>query len=248
MRLAVFSDVHSNPFALRAVLADVAVWRADLLLCAGDVFGYYPWAQETFEMLHGLTLRTVLGNHDELVRDTLLHADARPASPPPYFEAAAQNGRALSVEAREWLHALPTQLELNLAGRRIRMVHGTPDDLLEGRFYPDNTCLFPWFPGAGEILILGHTHHPIVREFAGGGLLINPGSVGQPRDGDPRPSWIALEVTAAKECRAELRRVNYDTSGPMALLREMNWPPRFIAALNKTTPGPLENAPSRDSE
>jgi predicted MPP superfamily phosphohydrolase len=71
MRAAIFSDLHSNPFALRAVLADIGKQKPDLILCAGDIFGYYPWAQQVFELLLPFGAKTVLGNHDRLVLESL---------------------------------------------------------------------------------------------------------------------------------------------------------------------------------
>ena len=240
MRIAIFSDTHSNPFALRAVLPELERWQPERVLFLGDAFGYYPWAQETFEMLRPLCVEAVLGNHDRLVLDTL--HDRQPNSVTEYFEAAVQNARTLSGEAREWLAALPTQREFCVGAWRIRMVHGTPDDPLEGRLYPDNTQAFPWLPRAGEILVFGHTHYPILRQLESGGWLLNPGSVGQPRDGDPRPAWLAVELT--EQCHPKLHRVSYDIVEPMAQLRAMRWPSRFIAALNKTASGPLVEATS----
>jgi putative phosphoesterase len=240
MRAAIFSDIHSNPFALRAVLADIGKHQPDLILCAGDIFGYYPWAQQTFELLRPLCARTVLGNHDRLVLETLGLVSEKPGGQrPSYYEAAQLNGMELSSEAREWLKHLPASLAVEAGSWRIRMAHGTPENLLEGRFYPDDTAQPAWLPAAKEILVLGHTHYPILRRTDGGGWLLNPGSVGQPRDGEPQPSWISLELTDAGGAHAELHRVAYDQFEPMALLTARHWPEKFIRALNKTNSGPL---------
>ena len=243
MRAAIFSDIHSNPFALRAVLKDIERQKPELILCAGDVFGYYPWAQEVFELLLPLGAKTVLGNHDRLVLETLgLVSQKTGGQRPSYYEAARLNGLELSSEAREWLKHLPASLAVEAGSWRIRMVHGTPENLLEGRYYPDDTSQPAWMPSTKEILVLGHTHYPILRRTHGGGWLLNPGSVGQPRDGLPQPGWIALELTDAGDAQAELHRVAYDQFEPMTVLTAMNWPEKFIRALNKTNSGPLPSA------
>ena len=241
MRLAILSDLHSNPFALRAVLPEIQARRPDLVLCAGDVFGYYPWAQETYELFRSLDPVVVLGNHDRLVLETLGLAPASQGATnrPVYYGAAEQNGLDLAPAAREWLRALPVQRELLAEGWRVRMTHGTPADPLEGRLYPDDHGEYAWLPGDGEILVLGHTHHPVRRRTKTGGLVINPGSVGQPRQGTPHPTWIFLELTAAAAGEPELVSAEYSPLEPMEELARRHWPTRFIAALNKTTPGPL---------
>ena len=245
MRLAVFSDMHSNIFALEAILADIRSCGVDRLVCAGDFFGYYPWAAETFETLRRIELTGVLGNHDHLILEILglrspLSVD-RPR--PAYFDAAAQNSAQLGQNATAWLTSLPQKTTFQAGSWQVHLAHGTPDDPLEGRFYPDNNTCFDWFPCSGEILILGHTHYPLVRRVQRGGLLLNPGSVGQPRDGDARPSWLLLDLgesnNALRQPLISLRRVDYDRPRVMEMLRNMGWSPRFIAALDKTTPGPL---------
>jgi putative phosphoesterase len=243
MRVAILSDIHSNPFALRAVLTDIRGQKPDLILCVGDIFGYYPWAQQTFELLQPFGPRTVLGNHDRLVLETLgLAPENASRQRPSYHEAARLNGVQLSSDAREWLNHLPTSLTIEIGSWHIRLVHGTPENLLEGRFYPDDTSRPSWLPATNEILVFGHTHYPIVRRMDSGGFLLNPGSVGQPRDGQQRPSWISLELTEARGVRADLHRVAYDQFEPMALLEAMHWPEKFIRALNKIIPGPLPPA------
>jgi putative phosphoesterase len=243
MRLAILSDIHSNPFALRAVMREIERHQPDLILCAGDVFGYYPWARETFELLQPLNPVAVLGNHDRLVLETLGLTPPGPASTSrtANYEAARQNGLELSPAAREWLHTLPLTRELAAGVWRIKMFHGTPDDPMKGRLYPDDQKSYPWFPQQREILILGHTHYPLFRKSENGGLLLNPGSVGQPRQGDPRPTWIILEIAGDSASEPQLLQTPYNQFEPIELLKQRNWPLRFIAALNKTAPGLLSS-------
>jgi diadenosine tetraphosphatase ApaH/serine/threonine PP2A family protein phosphatase len=91
------------------------------------------------------------------------------------------------------------------------------------------------------MLILGHTHYPMIRRLKDGGYILNPGSVGQSRDGNPDPSWIILDTGVVAEGeRVRLRRVTYDRSEPLAVLKQLGWPARLIRALDKTAAGPLE--------
>ena len=99
-----------------------------------------------------------------------------------------------------------------------------------GRYYPDDPCDYDWLPERGEVLIMGQTHYPLVCEQLSGGLILNPGSVGQPRDGDPRPAWILLELPT---WRTELRRSSYGQFAAIEALERMDWDTHARKALNK---------------
>ena len=226
MRCALISDIHANKYALRAVMASVHKHRVDTIVNAGDTFGYYPWAAEVFAAVEALMTISVIGNHDALILDSV-----RPPQLPGYWDAIEQNRRVLPPRAMVWLRSLPLELDLCLDGRRIRVVHGTPDEPLTGRLYPDYRGPDPlWLPATGEVLVLGHTHYPMVRGCLGEGLLLNPGSVGQPRDGDPRASWMLLDTDTLA---VELVRVAYDHHAAMRELSTMGWNERSIRVLNK---------------
>lgn len=225
--VAVLSDIHSNVFALRAVLSEVGRAGADEIWICGDVFGYYPWAAEVFRLLQDIETVVVLGNHDAWVAG---------AEPPPAHtigEIARRNAEDLAAHcpaALKWLKTLERVRAFERGGWTITMVHGTPDDPLDGRYYPDNVHPYSWLPREGQIMVLGQTHYPLLRGDAQHGLLLNPGSVGQPRDGNPMPSWALLDVAAG---HAKLRRTAYDNLGVMARLRALGWDDRVVGALDK---------------
>ncbi len=233
MKIAVLSDIHSNCFALQAVLDEVAVEKPDAVILLGDSFGYYPWALATYRLIQTLHPLAVLGNHDQLVLQR---------EPPKlisfYWEIAKQNERELAAEAGAigWLRGLAPMAEADFGNTHVAFCHGTPDDPLDGRYYPDGPAEPPWRPKPGDVLLMGHTHYPLVRPLAGGGLIANPGSVGQPRDGDVRPSWGLL---FPEEPRFELRRTPYDVSGTIERLVQLGWHPLAIEALRKAYRGRL---------
>src|SRR5262249_14348656 len=115
--------------------------------------------------------------------------------------------------------------------------HGTPSDPLNGRHYPDNPDDPLGRPGEWEILLMGHTHYPYVRTTEDGRLIVNPGSVGQPRDGDVRASWGWLYP---HEQRFELHRTEYDVAHAVELLTRMGWCRLAIEALRKDYRGRLQ--------
>lgn len=227
MLVAVISDIHCNVFALRAVLGDVERAGADEVWINGDTFGYYPWASDAFATLdlgRGIAL---LGNHDGWIL-------APKSAPADIAGDIARHNAAELASARPaaatWLETLSPVRRLERYGWRLTLAHGTPDDPLDGRYYPDNRSVYEWLPGPGEIVILGQTHYPILRGDGDRGLLLNPGSVGQPRDSDPMPSWALLDLATG---RAELRRSVYDNLATMARLRELRWNEGLILALDR---------------
>lgn len=231
MKIAVLSDIHSNHFALKAVLEEVQAEKPDHILILGDTFGYCPWAAETYRtLINNTQLKLVLlGNHDKLL------LDKEPPRPiPSYWTVARQNRDALerdTPEAIAWLQSLTPSASFTCQNTSFLCVHGTPEDPLQGRFYPDNKSSPEWFPKAREVLLMGHTHYPFARITPEGGLLANPGSVGQPRDGDIRSSWAILTLP---DLRIEFRRTAWDVCAAIRLLESMHWYPTAINALKKT--------------
>lgn len=235
MKIAVLSDIHSNHLALAAVVNELTAGSPDLVILLGDTFGYYPWAVPTYRLVRGLTPFALLGNHDKL-----LIATDPPYPVPCYWELAKHNEVELTKSAPaalNWLHEIGPRGELIVGNKRIVCCHGTPDDLLNGRHYPDDPVVPSWYPNRDEVLLMGHTHYPFSRTIDGGGLIANPGSVGQPRDGDLRASWGWL---FPEEQRFQLQRTAYDVASAVELLKEMGWHKIAIEALRKNYRGRLK--------
>lgn len=231
MKIVVLSDIHCNHLALEAVLDEVQAEQPDLTLLLGDTFGYCPWAVATYSLLIQAPKLSysLLGNHDKLL------LDLEPPDPiPSYWTVACQNRDALERNAPEallWLRSLSPSLRFTCENISFLCVHGTPENPLHGRFYPDNSDSPNWFPKAREILLMGHTHYPFARYTPEGGLVANPGSVGQSRDGDVRSSWAILSLPDAK---IEFRRTAWDVDKAISLLECSNWYPPAIHAFRKT--------------
>lgn len=194
MRVGLISDIHSNRVALEAVLEDMPA--VDALACAGDVVGYNPWPAECVDAVREREIPTVMGNHDRAVaEDTAFR-----------FNSMARAGveharRVLDDDRLEWLGALPD--ERTVLDGRVKLVHGHPDD-------PDRYTYPEEFSASmlddEELLVLGHTHVQGHERFEEG-IVCNPGSVGQPRDGDPRAAYAIADLDARE---VEERRVEYD--------------------------------------
>lgn len=203
MRVAVISDIHSNLQALDAVMTELDSDPPDAVLCAGDIVGYGANPNECCEIVSRRCDKIVVGNHDlsALTGDTYLMN--------PYAaRASVWTSAALSRVSRSFLESLPREERLGLGGARIAMYHGSPRSVSE-YVYEDDLEGLPLDEIQAEIVIMGHTHVPYVRKL-GRVLAVNPGSVGQPRDSDPRASFAVLEPAAG---RCLIRRLDYDTEG-----------------------------------
>ena len=194
MDIGVISDVHSNAVAFEAVLADMP--DVDAYVCAGDVVGYGPHPAECLERVRALDAPTVMGNHDRAVATDTAFAFNSMA------RAGVEYSRAqLSDEQRAWLDGLPN--ERVLFDGRVKVVHGHPDD--PDRYtYP--SLFAPSLMEDEDVLVLGHTHIQ-AHEVYDAGVVMNPGSVGQPRDGDPRAAYAVLDLDSLT---VDEHRVRYD--------------------------------------
>jgi putative phosphoesterase len=205
IRLLVVSDVHSNITALETVLDDAGDF--DHLICVGDIVGYGPDPGECVEKLRGLGAKSVTGNHDLGVVTE---------GPPFQFNVNAAaavniNRRLLTPGQLGWLRRLPKTLKFKIEGVNVSVFHGSPSQPVREYIFPSEARLraSEFLEATGvDLLILGHTHIPFVHRFSGR-FLTNPGAVGQPRDGDPRASYLTIDLTDG-EITAKNHRVEYD--------------------------------------
>jgi putative phosphoesterase len=211
MRLAVISDVHGNAVALDAVLEDMP--RVDGVLCAGDVVGYGPWPGECVDLVRREGATTVMGNHDRaIVQDTGFRFNSM-------AKAGVEYARdVLDDEHMEFLADLPE--ERVAASGRVKVVHGHPDD---PDHYTRTHEFSPRLLDDEDVLVMGHTHVQHHEKY-GEGIVLNPGSVGQPRDGDPRAAYAILDLDRMD---VEERRVEYDVEKVQDAVADADLPERI---------------------
>lgn len=189
MKLLLVSDIHANIDALMAV--ERAAGSIDHVLFAGDAVNYGPKPREAVAWLRARRAIGVRGNHDHAVA---FSADPRARASKQRIALAMRDWtRAqLSEDELRWLGELPLTLETELAGVAFALCHATlADPLFDYRLTPDSSDWLLSEIAAGlkaDVLVLGHTHLPMVRQ-RNGSLTVNPGSVGQPLTGDPRAAF-----------------------------------------------------------
>jgi len=214
MRLVVLADVHSNLHALRTVLEDIEPKGADWIVCAGDIVGYGAFPNECCEIVSKSTRAAVCGNHDL----SALSEDIGLMNP--YAAAAVLwTSRRLKDRSRSFLSSLRPGWSAELSGRKVFMFHGSPEDVNEYVYeeYLDKSILERQ---NADMVILGHTHVPFAARI-GSGVVINPGSVGQPRDGDPRASYAVIELPSLA---AQIIRKEYDIDSAANAIEEQGLP------------------------
>lgn len=184
MILAVFSDIHGNIYALKEALHKMMDIAYDKIIFCGDIFGYYYDQQAVITELSRIpNLIWLKGNHDAYAVDAYRGLLDEAYLVYNYGHSYEKLTSKYSNELIEFIDAKPEYVPLRDGSKKIGIFHGTPDDPLEGRLYPDKHVITQELYFAYDIVILGHTHCRMVRT-EGGTLIVNAGSLGQPRDGN----------------------------------------------------------------
>jgi putative phosphoesterase len=195
MRVALLADIHANQPALEAVLADLP--PVDQTVCLGDIVGYNPMPSACVELVREHADVVVQGNHDRLVETPLRMAGNRMA------RAGLEYARdALTSAQRTWLRDLPERATID---ENYLAVHSHPTRR-DTYVFPDDAAELVGASGDYEGVLLGHTHVQDVSAVDGT-VVVNPGSVGQPRDGDRRAAYALLDTESGD---ISPRRTHYD--------------------------------------
>jgi diadenosine tetraphosphatase ApaH/serine/threonine PP2A family protein phosphatase len=238
MRVAVVSDIHGNLHALEAVLADVDAQHPDELWCLGDVVGYGPRPNECVALVRERATLALVGNHDLAAVGKLGIAEFGPLA----AASARWTMQALTPESTEWLRGLePAATREDLA-----LFHGSPRDPVWEYVLSEEVALLSLLATTAPVVLVGHSHLALALSWdeetlegglAPGGLdadlagrrwLLNPGSVGQPRDGDARAAWLLLDTAARL---GSFRRVPYPIAETQVEVRAAGLPEELAARL-----------------
>jgi len=231
--LAAFSDVHANLHALEALLADLHSRRPDHIVCLGDLVGYGAFPNEVIDRLRSEAIPTLLGNYDDGVgfdRDECGCAYTDPGDIERGDRSLHWTRKLVTDANKAWLRALPAQLRLEVDGRRVLCVHGSPRRLNEYLFEdrPERSLLRLFEGLEADLLLCGHTHLPYHRRL-GDLHLINTGTAGRPRDGDPRVCYAL--ITIGDDIEVEFPRVSYDFEAAARAIEATDLPHEFAEIL-----------------
>ena len=212
MKVVLLSDIHGNLPALEAVLEVMP--PLDQVICVGDIVGYNPWPAECVELVRDVADLVVQGNHDRNVETPNRYDHNEMA------RAGLEYAKAeLDDEQREWLAELPPRTEF--ADGTYKLAHSHPSPKHQGRYVrPAEFANMRRYLDDYEGLVIGHTH--IQHEaLIDGRLIVNPGSVGQPRDGNSDAAYAVLDTDAQ---RITMHRVEYDINRVIRRVEEVDLP------------------------
>ena len=239
---AVLSDIHANLEALQAVLADMQAHGVQEAVSLGDIVGFNGNPAECVELVRPLLAAAVCGNHEAAMFNHAVFGV------PLYIRMIELTGGMLSAGQREWLHSLPATVE----HRGCRLFHSTPAAPRRwGRIHGTQDAQAVFAATAERLCLFGHTHRPAAFMLKNGAVqplpipydadgtctlhldtgaryLLNPGSVGQPRDGDPRAAYAVCDPARGT---VTLRRVAYDVQRTASKISRTGLPESFSAAL-----------------
>lgn len=214
MRVVFFSDAHGNYYAIEALMKKLENMPSDLVIFGGDVFGYYYAAEEILATLRAHNVHCLLGNHDRYFLDLLSNTVSEEYLVGKYGNSYRNIKSRISKENVDFLRSLSPSYALTVDGIRLFFAHGSIKDPLNGRVYPDSSLSEFAESDAIDYVFLGHTHHRMIRKV-NNVTIINPGSIGQQRDG--LGCTFVVFDTHTKEIA--FHEVEYDVA---SLVRDVN--------------------------
>jgi putative phosphoesterase len=255
MKIALFSDIHANLPALESFFKDLDTRKPDAIYCLGDLVGYNIWPNEVINEVRKRGIPTIAGNYDFGIGR---HSDDCGCAYKTDDEKA--NG-AVSIsftneivrpDERAYLRSLPAQLkvefQLNNDKMNLLLVHGSPRKINEYLFEDreEKSMLRIMHDSGADILCFGHTHKPyhrILHDVTDGENhfrhAINIGSVGKPKDGDPRSGYVLLHInehstiTDKDSIQVEFIRCDYDIEKAAKAVEESRLPDAYAESLRK---------------
>lgn len=235
-RVAIITDIHGNLPALQAALADINQRGIQTVYCGGDLVGYGPHPNEVCALIQEWGIPTIYGNYDYAIGRDL--EDCGCAYITPEDRELGQRSVDWTLEhtdqaSKDFMAGLPFDLRFRVGDAAVHLVHGSPRKVNEYLFEDKPESLYERLAGKeqDQVLVFGHTHKPWNRTIAGV-QFVNCGSVGKPKDGDPRGSYVEL-TPAGQYVDVQLHRVEYDALDVARQVREAGLPVEFADKLVK---------------
>jgi putative phosphoesterase len=236
LKIAIFGDIHGNIEALKAAYEAAQAAGAEKIYHLGDLGGYSPFVNEVVDFLAEHGIEGVQGNYDETVAHDREHCGCK-AEDPVQEEMANQSFAWTKAHAsgktKEFLGNLPAEITFTVYGRKVALFHATPRKNNLYWFEDRPEKFFQEMAGKvdADVLIYGHIHKPYRRDV-GGKIFINAGSVGKPKDGDPRACVALVEITP-EVVNVEFLRVPYDVEKAVSSIVVSGLPEYFAERLKE---------------
>jgi putative phosphoesterase len=227
LKIAVISDIHSNVLALEDVIKDIKEKEVDLTVCLGDLVGYCTFPNEVINLIRDNNILTIKGNYDEVVGEELMVCGCDYPDPKDAENAGLSLNWSIdnvSDKNKRFLRELPNELKLTFKGKNISFVHGSPRLINEYLKENSNEAKEVMERFTEDVLVCGHTHKPYYKMY-GNKMLINAGSVGKPKTGNPNANYVIIDVT--ENIKVEIVEVSYDFEKIASAIEENELPVEF---------------------
>lgn len=212
MKIAILSDIHANLVALEAVYNDIKKEDVFQIYALGDLIGYYSQIEEVIDFIIEKNIISIMGNYDKAClcsdeKEGILYL--KKDLPEDKRKIFIWTRNHLTQRVKEFLSGLPQKIELYFERKKILLVHGSPRGITN-YIYPDTPTFYMESllkDNMADVIVCGHTHQPMIVETKEG-FILNPGSVGVPRNADNTASYLIIETH--KEMSFNLKQVPYD--------------------------------------
>jgi putative phosphoesterase len=230
MKLAIISDIHGNIYGLEAVIKDIEEKGVTDIFCTGDLVGYGPRPNEVIDLIRKRNIPTVMGNYDDAIGNMRLICGCDYKD-----EKSLQLGEKsllwtsnnTSETNKQWLKELPEEIRITFSGMRLLFVHGSPRALNEYLYEdtPENYIKDLFNEFGADTLVCGHTHLPYIKKTSAG-CIVNAGSAGKPKHGNPNVTYVVLEVAGGK-LTGQIIEVPYKFEVAAKLIEQVGLPYEF---------------------
>lgn len=226
MKIAAISDVHGNIYSLMKVLEDIDEQKVDLIICLGDLVGYGPHPNEVIALIKRREIPCIKGNYDAsvvdggftFIRDTRINSFALPW--------ACEEVRASN---KYYLSQLPTYLDYDINGVKIKFTHGSPNAINEYLFQDNENTEKVMNELKEDVLVCAHTHIPSYKKF-NDKVFINVGSVGKPKIGRPNATYCIINIDEDRNVDVKFRELEYEFKRIVKDSQMLNFPAQLVSS------------------
>jgi len=196
MKIAFISDIHANIFALKKVLKDIKTQNVDKTICLGDLVGYAPYPNEVINLIREKDIFTIQGNYDESTGEELMACGCD-------YDTKEETENAnkslfwtqdeVNEKNKKWLTNLPKEKKIEIEGWNLYLVHGSPRKNNEYLYANSKEVKEIAKKFDFDLLLSGHIHLPYFKVI-NGKYVVNAGSAGKPKHGNPRATYVILDI------------------------------------------------------
>lgn len=222
MKIALISDIHSNVYYLEKILDLIRQENVDDIYCLGDLIGYYDCPHEVIQVCRANNMRMIKGNHEHYILGSINYNNERED-----LYRIKKQKELLTSDDMKFLESLPDFIEESIMGKRFFLTHSLPGNCVE--YIRNISELNTEFISGYDYFCFGHTHRPLIN-FHFGCCILNPGSIGQPRDYSKKPSYIVIDL---KNDSVKLVKADVDHKIYVRILREDGYGESILNVLER---------------